>query len=232
MRRLIPSIPLLAVLLSILLHGAVLVPAIGLLDEAPVDRLDPPVEGMVELLPVEVAGADAVTPTETAQDPPMDTPAPAELAEAEPDSAPEPPPPERVELAAMPPPVAAMPPPTAAPSAEQGLTLQLQATEAASIISASGANLLPASIDDRSRNRPPVYPAEAARRRETGTVVVLIRVSSLGTAEGAEVVTSSGHRNLDRAAVDAVMAWRFRPAIQDGRAVPFEMPMRFVFAMQ
>lgn len=228
MRRLIPSIPLLAVLLSILLHGAVLVPAIGLLDQVPVDRLDPPVEGMVELLPVEVAGADAVTPSETAHEPPMDASATAAAAEPEPEE----PPPERVEMAAMPPPVAAVRPPAAAPSAEQGLTLQLQGTDSASNAVVSGANLLPASIDDRSRNRPPVYPAEAARRRETGTVIVLIRVSSLGTTEGAEVITSSGHRSLDRAAVEAVMAWRFRPAIQDGRAVPFEMPMRFVFAMR
>jgi len=242
MRRLIPSVPMLAVLLSVLLHGAVLLPAIGLLDEPPTDRADPMQLGTVELLPVEVAGTDAspatAEPTQPAE------PVAAAQPETTRDSAEARPAPH---AAADPsPPVAAAPPPPAPPSPTTSarapaspasqesdrLMLSLSGTDSASNATVSGPNLIPASPDDQSRNRPPVYPQDAARRGQQGTVVVLIRVSSLGLAEGAEVLTSSGHRALDQAAVDAVMTWRFRPAVQDGRAIPFEMPMRIVFAMR
>ena len=91
-------------------------------------------------------------------------------------------------------------------------------------------HVLPAMPDDRFRNRPPPYPMEAAMRRETGAVLVLIHVSAYGLATGADVVESSGSSSLDAAAVTAVRKWHFRPAMQEGRAVPFDMPFRFVFS--
>ncbi len=88
---------------------------------------------------------------------------------------------------------------------------------------------MPASPDDRFRNRPPIYPYQAAARGEHGSVLLLIHVSDAGFATGVDVVESSGVALLDRAASDAVRKWRFRPALQEGRAVPFNMPFRFVF---
>ena len=93
-----------------------------------------------------------------------------------------------------------------------------------------GENVIPASPDQKARNRPPIYPDDAARRGEQGAVILVIHVSPDGLPAGVDVARSSGYPSLDRAAREAVMAWRFLPAIKDGAAIPFDMPMRFVFA--
>jgi len=43
------------------------------------------------------------------------------------------------------------------------------------------------------------------------------------------VLVSSGYDILDQAAVTAVRKWHFRPAMQEGRSIPFDMPFRFIF---
>ena len=95
-----------------------------------------------------------------------------------------------------------------------------------------GDAVIPASPDNQSRNRPPIYPIEATRRGQQGTVTLLIHVSPLGVSLGAGVLQSSGYPLLDRAALDAITTWRFRPAVRNGTPVPFEMPMRFTFALE
>ena len=232
MRRLIQSTPLIAILLSILLHGAILVPAVGWLGGSDVTP-PPPEQGRIELRPVDIAGPDSLTPSDIDQEviqdahtvDPTQPPPATEIAEADEPREPTP-------VAEMPqdrPPQAA---PAAAPSQESTLTFHLSGTDSPSNAIASGDLLIPASPDQTTRNRPPIYPRAAALRGEQGTVVMLIRVSPMGLAEGAEVVASSGHPSLDQAAVNAVLTWRFRPAVRDGRAIPFDMPMRIVFAMR
>ena len=81
----------------------------------------------------------------------------------------------------------------------------------------------------KHRNLPPVYPPEAARLGQAGTVVVLIHVSMQGVALDAEVVRSSGYRLLDEAARNAVLRWEFVPAMRDGKPLPFDMAMTFTF---
>ena len=66
-------------------------------------------------------------------------------------------------------------------------------------------------------------------RGEHGAVVILIHVSETGVATGVDVMETSGVTSLDKAAVDAVRKWHFRPALQEGRAVPFDMRFRFIF---
>jgi protein TonB len=66
---------------------------------------------------------------------------------------------------------------------------------------------------------PPRYPARALRRRETGTVRVQVEVGPDGVPTDVTVASPSSSRDLDRAAVDAVRRWRFRPAQRDGQAV-------------
>lgn len=78
---------------------------------------------------------------------------------------------------------------------------------------------------------PPPYPREALIARLEGTVVLDVHVDAEGRPVDVVVVTSSGHRALDRAAQRQVMqTWRFRPALRDARAVPAlgRVPVSFV----
>lgn len=63
----------------------------------------------------------------------------------------------------------------------------------------------------------PKYPAQALRNGDHGTVLVSVEISADGVPSAVEVAKSSGSRQLDRAAVEAVRRWRFRPAMADGR---------------
>jgi protein TonB len=63
----------------------------------------------------------------------------------------------------------------------------------------------------------PKYPAQALRNGERGTVMVSVEIGADGVPTDVGVAKSSGSRHLDRAAVDAVRRWRFRPAMADGR---------------
>lgn len=75
----------------------------------------------------------------------------------------------------------------------------------------------------------PIYPADAKRRREQGTVLLRVRVGSNGFPELVEIARSSGSFRLDRAGREAVLRWRFRPVQIDGRAIPAEglVPIAF-----
>lgn len=78
---------------------------------------------------------------------------------------------------------------------------------------------------------PPPYPREALHDRLEGTVVLDVHVDAAGQPVDVVIVTSSGHRALDRAAQRQVLRkWRFRPALRDGRAVPAlgRVPVSFV----
>ncbi len=70
-------------------------------------------------------------------------------------------------------------------------------------------------------NQPPVFPAAARRDQREGDVRLRLWISPAGDVTRAEVVESSGYADLDQAAVDAALRWRFRPATRDGVAVEF-----------
>lgn len=65
----------------------------------------------------------------------------------------------------------------------------------------------------------PSYPPEAYRAREEGTVLVTADIDAMGNVASTEVTRRSGSRILDRAAVDEVRKWKFKPAMKDGKAV-------------
>ncbi|MFL5286717.1 MAG: energy transducer TonB [Rhodopila sp.] len=245
---------LIAVGLSLLVHllsaGVVI-----LLSPVRLTEHSPSEQGAVELLMVEQKGAEPSQPGQTdtttpqaaephagapnmaqpekAETMPAEKPAPTPPAR---DSAaePVPPPPSPSANAApapAPEPVRTEPPPSSRKPAEAPV-FDFAGTDSdtnATVLSSS--RILPAMPDDRFRNRPPAYPAEAARRGETGSVLVVIHVAPNGYPTGAEVAESSGSDSLDRAAVAAVRKWRFRPAMKAGVAVPFDMPFRFVFSV-
>lgn len=65
----------------------------------------------------------------------------------------------------------------------------------------------------------PRYPTRALRRGESGEVLLRIQVDARGVPAQVDVASSSGSRDLDRAAVAAAQRWRFRPAMRDGTPV-------------
>lgn len=67
---------------------------------------------------------------------------------------------------------------------------------------------------------PPKYPVESRRRKEEGTVTLLVTVSPEGDVAAIEVSRSSGFARLDKAALAAVKTWRWSPVLRGGIAVP------------
>lgn len=65
----------------------------------------------------------------------------------------------------------------------------------------------------------PEYPRSALRAGASGNVVLRIEVQANGRPGAVSVVQSSRHRDLDRAAVQAVRRWRFQPALREGAPV-------------
>ncbi|HEY1043180.1 MAG TPA: energy transducer TonB [Telluria sp.] len=64
----------------------------------------------------------------------------------------------------------------------------------------------------------PEYPARAARNGETGTVQLALLVGADGRVSSSRVSKSSGSRDLDRAAVQALSLCKFQPAVNNGQA--------------
>jgi len=75
----------------------------------------------------------------------------------------------------------------------------------------------------------PQYPIEARRRHITGKGLYHLHVSlDTGEVTSVDVLTTTGHRILDRAAVAALKQWKFRPHALIGLKVPitFSMPSK------
>jgi len=82
-----------------------------------------------------------------------------------------------------------------------------------------------------TRTTPP-YPVIARRVGWEGTVMLRLTVSPQGRVTNADVVTSSGHVELDRTAQDWVVAhWTYRPAIKDGSAIEAQVLTRVLFSL-
>ena len=65
----------------------------------------------------------------------------------------------------------------------------------------------------------PRYPRKAAMAKKEGWVKVEFTVTELGTVRDAKVVDADPRRLFDRAAKQAILKWKFKPRIVDGKAV-------------
>ena len=79
------------------------------------------------------------------------------------------------------------------------------------------------------KNKPPLYPMIARRRGHEGTTVLKVEVLSSGVCGQIEIMKSSGHSMLDKAALKAVKRWKFKPARRGNMSVTFwaEIPIKF-----
>jgi protein TonB len=84
----------------------------------------------------------------------------------------------------------------------------------------------PPQIVERTQ---PLYPAEALREQEQGTVRLNVSIDAQGVVQDVQLVESSHSRALDRAAIDAVREWKFHPATRAGQPVAstIEVPLEF-----
>jgi len=94
------------------------------------------------------------------------------------------------------------------------------------------APVIPPDVDAATMNNPPpVYPMESRRRHEQGTVRLRVVITIDGKVKDISVARSSGFDRLDKAALDAVRKWHFRPGTQAGQpveavgtlAIPFQL---------
>ncbi len=82
---------------------------------------------------------------------------------------------------------------------------------------------------DYLRNPPPLYPESARHRKAEGKVRLHVFIDEKGNPSRVEVIDSSGHADLDAAAVKAVLRWKFRPSQAAGISIRSEahIPIRF-----
>lgn len=78
----------------------------------------------------------------------------------------------------------------------------------------------------------PTYPPDAIRNGETGTAVVRIEVGADGEPVEVSLVTRTGSRSLDRAALAAARRWKFRPAQRNGQPVPGTVEAPIAFSLE
>ncbi|MFP6799879.1 MAG: TonB family protein [Pseudomonas sp.] len=83
----------------------------------------------------------------------------------------------------------------------------------------------------REPPRQPNYPSQARRRNQQGVVLVEVRLDERGQQRSLNVLRSSGVDSLDRAALEAVAKWRFRPETTGGQAVPSRVQIPIQFAL-
>lgn len=110
------------------------------------------------------------------------------------------PPPASTAITVVAPIDAAPPPPSPAPSRATG-----------------DAPVLVASVD-YLKAPPPRYPVKARRTRAEGTVLLQVLIDTQGHPREVKLHRSSGHEELDVAARETVLAWLFRPYVENGVA--------------
>lgn len=107
------------------------------------------------------------------------------------------------------------------------------ASETAQAVAATAADAPGAKLERSARplptNLPPAYPPAAIAEDRQGRVMLRVVVDAHGAAAKVTVLRSSGHEDLDQAAIAAVSQWRFTPARQDNAAVQqtIAVPIRF-----
>jgi len=134
--------------------------------------------------------------------------------------------------------------PTAAPSGRPGPAAPSTAEMQGQIASPKAGTLGPlggnagntgsADADYKSeglKNAQPNYPLYARKMNQEGVVILLVEVLTDGSAGDVRVATSSGIRLLDKAALEAVKEWNFKPAKKDGVLYVQRLRVPIIFSL-
>lgn len=89
-----------------------------------------------------------------------------------------------------------------------------------------------AVLADANSCATPEYPARAARNNESGTVTLALLVGADGKVNDSRVQKSSGSRDLDRAAVNALSLCQFKPAMNGGTAEAGWAQIAYVWTLE
>jgi protein TonB len=103
-----------------------------------------------------------------------------------------------------------------APVQEPAQPAQSEAPAQPATPSSNPGTMRSAVLADASGCAKPNYPANAARNGETGTVTLALLVGTDGRVTSSRVQKSSGSRDLDRAAVNALSLCQFKPGMNNG----------------
>ena len=77
----------------------------------------------------------------------------------------------------------------------------------------------------------PEYPLQARQEQWEGDVTCAVHISPHGRVLEADIVQGSGHEVLDAAALKAVRAARFSPALKRGRPVELRVRLTVSFRL-
>ncbi|HEY8024273.1 MAG TPA: energy transducer TonB [Burkholderiaceae bacterium] len=88
-----------------------------------------------------------------------------------------------------------------------------------------------AAILDVNQCRP-VYPRAAMQRGEHGVVKMQFTIGANGKLVGSAIVKSSGFRDLDQAALNALIHCRFKPAYRNERPEQSAFVMEYRWDLQ
>jgi periplasmic protein TonB len=79
---------------------------------------------------------------------------------------------------------------------------------------------------------PPTYPSALLSKGIGGRVLITCMVDADGRVTGTSIKQSSGHPDLDKAAINAVNKWKFKPATRGGRKVKATCVVPFNFEVK
>ena len=122
--------------------------------------------------------------------------------------------------------------PTQEPAQPAQMVAPAQPTTPASNSSANSGAMRSAVLADASGCAKPDYPVNAARNGDTGTVTLALLVGTNGRVTGSRVQKSSGSRDLDRAAVNALSLCQFKPAMNNGVAEAGWAQIAYVWSLE
>jgi periplasmic protein TonB len=99
------------------------------------------------------------------------------------------------------------------------------------VSAASAGAMTEPQVDTTKPHAQPDYPDAAQLGGEEGTVDVSVLVRPSGRVAKVRVAKSSGFVDLDNAAVEGVVNWRFIPAVDGGETVSAWKTVRIVYQL-